>query len=515
MKRILFFACFLMLIAGRLTPVFSQSGGTTRILLEQADTWQYDKKLNPDIQRIIGNVVLSHDSAYLYCDSAWLNEAVNSVIAFGNVHIMISDTLNIFGDSIRYDGNTKIARLKGNARLVDNQTVLTSDTIIYDRTTDIARYDYWGKIVNDKNVMVSHYGLYYTDKKEFIFREKVLGFSQKYKMRSDTLHYNTVSERAYFFGPTTIVGKEDSIYTENGWYNTKTDEVHLSKRGKIFHEAQILSGDTMYYNRSTGFGEVYDNAMMVDTAENVLLAGNFGQYYREPGYAFMTDSALVGLIDKSDTLFMHSDSIQGYFDTTRTVKKIFAFHNVRFFRQDLQGLCDSLVYTGIDSTMRMYNNPVVWSGENQLSADTMSLTLHNGKMDSLVMYNSSFIISRDDSLRFNQIKGKDMIGYFRDNHLYKVVVMGNAETVYYVREDNGSLVGINKGVSSNMLIFVNDNKVQDITYIESPSYALFPENELSPNDVILRDFKWEEDKRPMEKKDIFREQEPEKTDDRD
>jgi hypothetical protein len=218
----------------------------------------------------------------------------------------------------------------------------------------------------------------------------------------------------------------------------------------------------------------------------------------------MTDSAVVGLIDKKDTLFMHSDTVKGYFDTARNVKKIYAYYKVKFYRGDLQGMCDSLVYTGADSTMFMYHNPVIWSGENQLTSDTISLTMHNEKMDSLVMYNSSFIISRDDTSRFNQIKGKEMVGHFRDNQLYKIRVMGNAETIYYAREDDKSLIGVNKGVSSNMLIFVIENQVKKITYIGSPAYNLYPEKDLAPNDVKLKGFVWMEENRPLEKRDIFR-----------
>jgi hypothetical protein len=167
-------------------------------------------------------------------------------------------------------------------------------------------------------------------------------------------------------------------------------------------------------------------------------------------------------------------------------------------------MCDSLVYTGADSTMFMYNNPVIWSGENQLTADTMSLTLRNGKMDSLVLYNASFIISRDDSTRFNQIKGKEMVGYFLDNQLYKIRVFGNAESVYFIREDDGTLIGINKGVSSNILIFVEKNKVKRITPIGNPAYNMYPEQDLAPADMKLRDFKWMEKNRPKEKMDIYR-----------
>jgi lipopolysaccharide export system protein LptA len=475
----------------------------TRIILEQADFFKFDKALNPDVQRIIGNVIFSHDSAYLYCDSAYFNQNLNDVTAFGNVHIMISDTLNIYGDSLKYNGNTRIAHLLGNARLVDNQTVLTSDTIIYDRNTRVARYDYWGKIVNGKNVLVSHFGYYYTDLKEFFFKEKVFLRNPDFTIHSDTMRYNTVTEVAFFFGPSTIVGKEDSIYTENGWYNTRTDEARFRKNAEIYHESQVLTGDSMYYDRRTGFGQAFQNAMLRDTVERTLLMGNYGEVLREKGYVFMTKEAVAGMVDKLDTLFVHADTIFGFFDSANNINLVKSYYKVKFFRKDLQGICDSMVYHGSDSTMFLYKEPVMWSEENQLTADTMSLTIRNGKMDSLVLYGSAFIISRDDTSTYNQIKGKNMIGYFLDNQLYKIKVLGNAETIYFVREEDKSMIGINKVVSSDMLIYLEDNKVKSITYIGSPSGTIYPEKEVSPYDLKLRDFKWLESQRPLTKQDIF------------
>jgi len=211
------FVCFIVI---RL-PVFSQ--GTTKILLEKADTWAYNEEIGKDIQRIIGNVILSHDSTILYCDSAYLNEVLNKVTAFGNVHIKVSDTLNLFSDSLRYDGNTRLARMKSNVRLVDNETLLTTDTLLYDRNTQIAQYDDWGKIKNNRNNLVSKHGYYHTNTKQFFFQEKVILMNPKYVMHSDTLLYNTVSETSFFLGPSNIKGKENSIYCENGWYAKYND----------------------------------------------------------------------------------------------------------------------------------------------------------------------------------------------------------------------------------------------------------------------------------------------------
>jgi len=478
---------------------------TTRILLERANTWEYNKSLLEDIQRILGNVIMSHDSAYLYCDSAYLNDEKNNVIAYGNVHIMISDTLNLYGDSLTYDGNTKVARIFSNVRLVDNQTILTTDTLVFDRKTQIAQYDYWGKIVNDKNILVSKHGYYFTTIKEFFFKEKVLLINPDYRMHSDTLMYNTVTEVSYFFGPSDIVSKDktDSIYCENGWYDTRFDKARFRKNSMIWHEDQYLTGDSLYYERKSGFGQAFEHAMLVDTVQNMLLLGNYGELQRRNGFAFMIDSAVAVMVDNGDSLFMHSDTIKATFDRAEKIKDVRCYYKVKFFREDLQGMSDSLVYHAADSALTMYREPVIWSGQNQLTADSITLTFRNGQADSLKMFNSAFIISEDDTNKFNQIKGRNISAKFRDNEIYKVNVFGNSETIYYVREEDRSLIGINKVLSSDMLIFLEKNQVKSITYLENPTATLYPEKDISPYDLKLKNFKWIKDRRPLVKEDIF------------
>lgn len=505
--RKLLFPLFLTLLLSHLAGAQE----VTQINLVRADNWKYDKQIRADVQRIIGGVVLSHDSAFLYCDSAYLFEKDNRVIAFGNVHVALSDTLNLYSDTLRYDGNTKRARARSNVRLIDNQTVLTTDTLVYDRNTQIAQYDYWAKIVNDRNILVSQHGYYYTDLKEFFFKNKVLLYNPDYEMRSDTLKYNTVTEVAYFFGPTEIVSKDkqDSIYCENGWYDTRFDRSRFRKNSRIWHEVQFLTGDSLYYERKNGFGQVFNNAVIKDTLQDVILTGNYGELRRKAGRAFMTDRAVAILVDKKDSLFMHADTVMATFDTSQHIKRVFCYYKVKFFRYDIQGLCDSLVYRGQDSVLTMYRDPVLWSGPNQLTADSVRMTMLNGQADSLFMFNSTFIISKDDTNRFNQIKGRNLTAKFRNNELYKINIMGNAQTLYYAREEDRTLIGINKAIASNMLIFLEKNQLQSITYIEKPEAHLIPEKEFPPQELKLKGFKWYEEQRPLRKEDIFKKGSPE------
>jgi lipopolysaccharide export system protein LptA len=501
--RVIILFLIFHLLSSVIHPVPSYSQETTKILLDKADSWKYSKEIGKDIQRIIGNVVMHHDSAYLYCDSAYLNEVDNSVTAYGNVHIKLSDTLNLFGDSLRYDGNTKVARVKSNVKLIDNETVLTTDTLVYYRIKQIAQYDYWGKIINDDNILVSKHGYYFTEKKEFFFKHKVILINPEYTMHSDTLMYNTMTKTAYFYGPSDIKSKEDSIWCENGWYNTRLDNARFSERAIIFHNEQTLTGDSMYYERRPGYGQVFNNAVLVDTLKDIILKGNYGEIHRDIGFAFMTERALAVVVDKADSLFIHSDTIKATFDSAQNIKNIFFYYKAKFYRRDLQGMSDSMTYHGTDSTITMYEEPVIWSEKNQLTADSITLTIRNGQIDSLVLYTNAFIASEDDTNKYNQVKGRDMVGYIKNNELYRIRVLGNAETIYYVREEDRTLIGINKAMASDMLIFLENKEVKTITYIDRPMATLYPEKDISPFDLKLKGFKWIAGRRPLSKSDIF------------
>ncbi|MEI6436642.1 MAG: OstA-like protein [Bacteroidota bacterium] len=495
---------FFLLIFFTLSAV-AQDQAKTRIIYS-GDTWQFNKGIYPDGPRLIGNVVMNHDSAFLYCDSAWVNEIENRIIAYGNVVVKLSDTLNLYCDSLRYYGNTKIAHANSNVRLIDNQTILTTDTLVFNRNTQIAQYDYWGKIVNDKNILVSHFGYYFTDKKQFFFKEKVLLINPEYNMYSDTLMYNTVTETAFFFGPSHIISKDkkDSIYCENGWYDTRLDLARFRDRARIYHEFTFLTGDSMYYERKNEYGQVFRNAVIIDTVQNIILMGNYGEMQQKKGFAFMTDSAITVIVEKRDSLFMHGDTVRALFDSARNIRDVYCYHKVKFIRRDMQGMCDSLHLMASDSTMTMYHDPVIWSDSNQLSADSITLLMRNGEADSLKMYGSAFIISKDDTANFNQIKGRNVLAKFRNNELYKINVIGNAQTIYYAREEDKTLIGINTAVSSDLLVFIDKNQLKSITFITNPDAHTYPEKDLPKEERKLKNFKWLEDRRPKVKMDIFR-----------
>lgn len=475
----------------------------SKVRIEHADAYKYNAKFGKDVQRLIGNVVIKQDSTLFYCDSAYINESKNNFEAFKNVHIKVNDTVDVYGDRLLYDGNTKVAELFDSVKLVDKNTVLTTDHLIYNRITKTALYDVGGTIVNADNVLVSEYGLYYTATRTFHFRTDVVLTNPDQETYSDTLIYNTNNETAYFRGPTVIRGKESIIYCENGWYDTKNDLSKLVKRPKITNKEQSINADSLFYDNKTMFGKAMGNVQIIDTLHKVILSGKKGEFWDEKGLSYVTDSALAISYDGTDSLFIHSDTMWLHFDEDRQAKVLKAYYGVRFFREKLQGKCDSLAYSMVDSTIRLYYEPVIWSGKNQLTADSISIAVSGNKVDSLMMYNTAFIVNRDSTSTYNQIRGKNMVAYFTKNDLTRIDVSGNSQTVYYVREEDGYLIGIDIAESSGMVIRMKDSEIQTISYHTSVDEDMFPEKDLTEEETKLKNFSWQNLIRPSSKYDIF------------
>ena len=273
-----------------LCPAISFSQKTTKIDLINANTLEFDKKLGENVKRLIGSVVLKHDSTILYCDSAYLNSESNSVDAYGHVRIN-SGTVVINGEVLNYDGDARNAVMHRNVTMKDNKMTLTTDLLTYNTHTNIGTYTTGGKIVDPENVLTSQIGYYYANEKKFYFRKNVVLVNPKYTMRSDTLMYNTETDVSYFYGPTTIVSKENFIYCENGWYDTKNDVAQFNKNAYFKNKEQKLSGDSLYYDRKTGYGKALYNITAIDTVQKITVKGDYGEYWEKSGQTLVTKQA--------------------------------------------------------------------------------------------------------------------------------------------------------------------------------------------------------------------------------
>ena len=475
-----------------------------KILIEYADLMKgAEKRLGKNSWALVGNVRMQHLNTRMFCDSAILNRDSNRVEAFGSIHIIQNDTIHLYGDKLNYDGNEELAKVRENVRLVNKNVVLTTDFLDYDRKNDVAYYFNGGRIVDERNQLTSSLGFYYPRTGEVNFKDSVVLINPDYRMYSDTLKYFTRTEVVGIVGPTNIYSDENRIFSELGFYDTRSDKARLLKNNYIDGGEQTLRGDTILYNRNDGFGEVFSGMALEDTANNVIITGDYGYYNEKTEKALATKKAVLKQVYGNDTLFLHADTLRADPVSGEVENKIVrAFHNVQFYRYDLQGRCDSMVYDFRDSTNTFYHEPVIWAQGNQMTASEIKLYTRNRVLYKAEMIENAFLIAPEDSVHFNQIKGKKMTGYFKENQLYKIDVDGNGQTVYYPK-DRDYVIGVNRAESSSLTIYLKNRKVETIVLRTQPTGNMNPPFVLDKESTRLEGFLWLEKYRPKKYEDIF------------
>jgi lipopolysaccharide export system protein LptA len=454
-------------------------------------------------QKLVGRVVLHHDGAMMFCDSAIIADVDNVARAFGHIHIQQGDSLDMYGEEMEYDGNKKIATLKKKVRLIDKQLTLNSNQIVYDRNAGMAYYGDSSSTVTTTDQLTSKKGYYYIGRKEFAFKGDVVLKNPEYTLYSDTMIYNTVKDITYFKGPSTIVSKQSFIYCENGWYDKINDKAQFNKNAYVIAEKNILRGDSLYYERKNGYGNAIGNVSIEDTVENIIVYGQYAETQRDIERYLVTDSAqMVQVFDDGDSLFLHADTLLALQDTSDN-RVIHCFHHVKFFKTDMQGACDSLTYTQADSLIRMFYEPVIWNDENQVTADYINVNIGKSKIYWMEMLTTALIIQQEDSVKFNQIGGDNMKGYFRDNELSKVDVFGGGKTIYFPKQDDGTFIGMNKVECVDITIYIKERKFDKIVFKKKPVGVLEPLEKINPADFKLDGFQWLIDRRPKNRWEIF------------
>jgi len=479
--------------------------GMKKISILHADEWQVNTKIDKDLQRLLGNVLIKHKEVTMSCDSAYYYKNRNQVKAFSKVHIEQGDTLDLYGDYLLYDGIAELASVDGNVELIDKETHLYTDSIDYDVKNKIAWYNNRGRITNADNTLTSIIGVYYMSESLFHFKDSVKIVNPDYIMTADTMDYNTETETSFFTGPTELTGDSIYLYCEKGWYDTKNDVTSIWKNAFIDNRQQVIHGDSLYFNDSTGFGESFRNVTIEDTTKNMIIKGNYAWYYKQTEKFMVTDRAMYIQISNEDSLFLHADTISAVTvsDTSaNNFRLVRAYYGCRIFSENFQAKCDSLTYSFQDSVIRLYTSPIIWSEENQLTSDSMAIFTKNQQTDRLELYNGAFITSQVDTIRFNQIKGRALTGYFKNNELYKIDILGNGETIYYLL-DGEDVSGTNQSECANIEVYIVDGKISEIYEHQNPEGFIDPPEPSQPEALRLTDFNWFDSIRPKQKSDIF------------
>ena len=491
-----------------------------KIKLVRADTLKFDESIGNEAQRLIGNVQFKHKGALMYCDSAYLYSESNSLDAFGKVRVVQGDTLNLTSKKLYYNGNSRLIKVRDAVTLRDKKMTLETNTLDFNRNTGIAVFYDTGIItskVND-NKLISCEGVYNSNTEFFHFRDSISLINPDYRVETDTLDYHNQTEIAYFSGPTFVFSEENTIYCENGWYDTKNDLAQFEEDAFIDNGSQLLKGDSLWYSRNEGLGKAYYNVSIADTVDNYIIYGDFGTYNEQTGKTLITGKAEMIQYDESDSLFLHADTLNAIRDSIAG-DKVHAYHGVKFYRQDIQGAADSLVFSERDSMIYMYTDPVLWSEGLQITGDTIRLKTYNGTVEQLYVYDHAFMINEIDTTHYNQIKGKKLTGYFRDNDIYKIRIEGNGESLYYALEEekkdsletptdslpeDPDFIGVNKAICSNIVIYLENQQVQRIMFLTKPDGAFHPENKFPEEERLFDGFSWQIARRPNNRWEIFK-----------
>ncbi len=523
--------CFLLF-----TPLLSYSQRKVKVV--HAGSLKFDKQLGNGAQRLIGDVEFQQENTLMFCDSAYLYEN-NSLDAFGHIHVNQNDSIHMYGDLLKYDGNTKKALISKNVIVDKGDMHLTTDVLNYDMGTSVGSYTTPARITNKENVLTSDQGYYFAQTNDLNFKKNVVLTNQPagqaspdFVINSDTMRYNTTSKITYFLGPTTIRSKENSIYCEDGWYDTKKDLSRFSRNAYILTKEQKMFGDSLYYDRNKGTGRAIKNVHVIDTAKHMDIKGDYAIHYEFTNTSIVTGHALLIQKNEKDTLYVHADTLKAIGEKgnreqptgnrtksqeskvksqdsiiqnpkSKIQNQLYAYHKVKFFKRDLQGKCDSMFYNLTDSTMRLFGLPTLWSEENQLTADSISIVIGEKSVKSMDMKGNSFMVSKEDSIRYNQIRGKQMKGYFKDNNIYLVHVEGNGQTIYYVKDKN-ILKAVNRADCSDLNIYFKDEKLDFIAFITKPEATLYPIRTVDVKELKLKNFSWRASERPLKMMDIFK-----------
>ena len=478
----------------------AQVGGKIDIL--HANNLHAERKNGEDIQRLKGAVVFKQNDVTMHCDSAILYSVRNVVNAFGHIDINENDTLHIFGEKLDYDGNTKYAIMREHVRMTDRDMTLTTERLDYDFNKKEALYNSGGNITDAENKLTSVIGYYFSQNRNMFFKKKVVLVNPKFVMKCDTLQYNIITHKSFFHGPTTITSAKDFIYCESGWYNTINNKAKFGKNAYFKSDNQLLYGDSLFYDRKTEFARALYNVRVIDTTEKLIIEGQYAEYYGGTKKTFITNQTFVTKGLKEDSMYMTSDTIWAIYDSTGKYRIIKGYYHAKVYGKSFQAVADSMVYSAVDSTLDMRTKPVMWFDNNQSTGKRILIHTKHNKITKADIYQDAFLASEEDSVRFSQIKGRNMTGFFADNELYRIDVDGYAESMYYVRDEKKAFVGMNKIVSSDIVIYVKHRKISKINFKKDPDANMIPMKDVNPYEARLPGFLWRGKERPKSKEDI-------------
>ena len=468
-----------------------------RIKLERANYLENGQQDGQRFDKVIGNVLFSQKDTRIFGDSAFFYKQQNLVKIFGKVRVLEGDSITITGVELIYRGDEKLAQMRKNVVYRDPSMTLTTDFLDYDMNQHLAYYYQDGRLVTKENTLTSKKGYYDTEARYASFKDSVRLRNPEYLVEADTLQFNTIPEVAYFLGPTVITANNGTIINaDDGVVFQTREDVSNFSGAAIETPKYYLYGDELFGDKNTEYYTATSNVSLVSKENDVVIKGDYGRYWKGQGLAKVYGHALMQKNFEDDTLFLSADTLISIEDTIPANERLLAFNQVRIYKTNLQGKADSLSYRLADSLIYLYNDPLLWSDNNQMAADTISILMTNNQLDRMYLNTKAFVTSLTVEDYYNQVKGRKMIAAFKNNKLHQVDVNGNGESIYFELQEEDSLVmGMNRVLCSDMRLRFKQQKISDITFY-SPDGSFIPYHEIKPENTKLEDFSWRSYERP-------------------
>ena len=499
----------------RITPQIPNANRnqTNKVFLENADILKANEAVSRDYQVLKGNVRFRRGDMYMFCDSAYFYAETSSLDAFGNVRMTQGDTLWVYSDVLHYYGDQGVAELRSNVRLENRSTTLLTDALDYEINSNVGYYFDGGTIVDNRNntELSSRYGRYELDTKQAEFSRDVHLVNDRYEMFTDLLDYNTQSHIAHITSQTLIVSDSNTINTTNGWYNTSADDATLYERSLITaKDGKTLLGDTVYYNRKRNYGEARGDVVITDPGNKVILDGNYGYHDDNAHYSYVTGRARAREFSQKDTIYLHADTLCTLINhvvndsVNDSVRVLRAFNQVRFYRNDVQGICDSLQLSEADTIINMYNHAVVWNLQRQIFGDEINVHLNDSAADWATLPTGGFMAEHLGEIYYDQLSGKKMKAWFEDKELRRLDVDGNVQVIMFPQEKDSTYNKMVNAESSYMCLNLKPKQEVDrITMWPEVSGKVTPLYLAKKIDLYLPQFQWYDALRPKSPDDIY------------
>lgn len=383
-----------------------------------------------------------------------------------------------------------------------------------------AYFNTGGTIYNGSNTIWTKTATYNINTKMIDVNGNVSIDNAQYRVEGSKIVQNQNTNTVDFYGPTTIINKSNPsnyVYTEKGQYRMTSKEVYLNKNSRIHYNGKVLRGETMYYNQNTGFGTAKGNVMLDDPRENRFVRGGYGEMYELKDSAMITDKPYAVKALKNDSIYFSAERILAYQKPDENkVKKSYlkAYHKARMFKSNAQARADSLSFNETDGELHLIREPILWTGERQVSGEIIKAYFDADKemMDSVKVINNAFAISKVDSLNlkdeFNQIKGKYMSVFLKNNEIQFVKVKENAQSITYAESENSKTkemdrLGIALSTCGEIEALFQEKSVDIIACNIGANTDVYPMSKISPDMRKFPDFNWNTKDRPRRWQDIF------------